>query len=57
MPGTDLRDWFADDELTSCPSCGRRTALPTPTAGYAVCLECGLVLPPGEGPMERPQTT
>jgi len=57
MPGTDLRDWFADDELTSCPSCGRRTALPTPTAGYAVCLECGLVLPPGEGPVERPQTT
>ncbi|MFL5928809.1 MAG: hypothetical protein ACJ77E_17900 [Gaiellaceae bacterium] len=55
MSAPDIRDWFSDDELTSCPSCGRRTALPTPAAGFAVCLQCGILLPPGESGAAQPQ--
>ena len=51
---TDIRDWFADDELISCPSCGRRTALPTPATGFYVCFDCGLLVPPAGRAAERP---
>jgi hypothetical protein len=47
MTVADLHDWFPDDVLVVCPSCGRRRALATKATGYYVCLECGLVAPNG----------
>jgi hypothetical protein len=44
----DLREWFADDELQPCPCCGLRSAFPTPSGGYVVCIECGLLTAEGE---------
>lgn len=44
----DLRSWFAESELESCPRCQRQSALPTPSGGVRVCLGCGLVTPAGK---------
>jgi hypothetical protein len=44
----DLRNWFKDHELECCPRCRRTTAVPTPSGGFRLCLECGLVTASGD---------
>jgi predicted nucleic acid-binding Zn ribbon protein len=49
MDGTSekILSWFEDDELTDCPNCGEKKAIPV-TAGNSsvVCAACGIVAKP-----------
>jgi hypothetical protein len=38
---TNLRGWFDENELQTCPFCGEKSAVAT--AAIAFCLECGAV--------------
>jgi predicted RNA-binding Zn-ribbon protein involved in translation (DUF1610 family) len=44
MPDFDLHQWFADEELEVCPSCGQHAGLrigETPVS--FICFDCGLI--------------
>jgi len=43
MPDFDLHQWFADEELELCPSCGKRRAVKSGTSESLICFACGLV--------------
>jgi len=43
VPDFDLHQWFADEELELCPSCGERAGLKIGTAESFMCFACGLI--------------
>jgi len=43
VPDFDLHQWFADEELELCPSCGERAGLRIGTAESFMCFACGLI--------------
>jgi len=43
LPDFDLHQWFADEELELCPSCGERAGLKIGTAESFMCFACGLI--------------
>jgi len=43
VPDFDLHQWFADEELELCPSCGERAGLRIGTAKSFMCFACGLI--------------
>jgi len=43
LPDLDLHQWFADEELELCPSCGERAGLKIGTAESFLCFACGLI--------------
>ena len=44
MPEFDLHEWFADEELATCPRCAEHAAIKIPTGAF-VCLACGFIRP------------
>jgi hypothetical protein len=46
MPDFDLHQWFADEELELCASCGKRRAVRSKTSESLICFACGLVETP-----------
>jgi hypothetical protein len=42
LSGPDPRTWYSDDELKTCPFCGKRAAVPR-GGGPSVCLACEVV--------------
>ena len=46
MHSSDSERWFDEDELESCPRCGRRTLLHGTTHGSRICLSGDLVIEP-----------
>jgi hypothetical protein len=43
MGDFDLHQWFSDDELERCPSCGEQSGIRLPESGSFLCLTCGHV--------------
>ena len=43
MPDFDLHEWFAEEELRLCPSCGERAGLRIEATGAFMCFACGLI--------------
>ena len=46
-PSEQMLSWFEEDELTDCPSCGRKKVIPAPVGeGMVFCAACGIVARP-----------
>jgi hypothetical protein len=56
MPDFDLHQWFSDEELELCPSCGKRRALRSRTSDSLICFACDLVETHDDSPrVDEPQ--
>jgi hypothetical protein len=49
MGELDLEEWFEEAELERCPRCEQPTLLHGSVSGTRFCLNCQLVMGPGEG--------
>jgi hypothetical protein len=52
MHDFDLHEWFADEELATCPRCGEHAAIKIPTGAF-VCLACGFIRPASDEAIEN----
>ena len=43
MPEFDLHEWFSDEELEFCPSCGEQAGIRVEASGAFVCFACGFI--------------